>query len=99
MSQKADLIKQARSLILRHLEIIYPSSLNFRSLHQTLCHVDAMYDEQLLTKDLFYLSEKGYLLCTSGKLANMTDRLATFRLTAAGLEIAQQLKEDKALEI
>ena len=106
MTANPILIKQARSLILRNLELVYPSGLNVKSLYQTACVVDQIYDFGLLRKDLAYLMEKGWLLLIGlgpGGRATLADvkeeALTVVKLTAAGLEIAQRLKTDEAIEL
>jgi hypothetical protein len=101
---KTDLIKQARRLILRSLDKVYPSPLNIKCLYQVTCTVDAAYDIAVMRKDIAYLQEKGYLILIKidGKasLADVhRDSLAVVKLTAMGLEVAQNLREDQALEI
>lgn len=100
MTEKQIMIKQARNLILRHLELVYPSGLNVKYLYQTVCAVDEAYDFSLLRKDVAYMREKGYVALVGGKLCDVKpDSLAVVKLTASGLEIAQDLKDDPALEI
>lgn len=101
---KKDMIKQARNLMLRSLDKTYPNGLNVKYLFQVLCTVDECYDFDLLRKDIAYLREKGYLtlVSISGK-ATLADvkpgSLTVVKLTASGLEISQDLKDDPALEI
>ncbi len=107
MSIKAGMIKQARCLVMRNLEIVYPSGLNVKYLYQTVCAVDERYDFSLLCKDIAYLKEKGYveLIALGGKPGKGTmadvkpDSMTVVKLTARGLEIAQDLIDDQALEI
>lgn len=101
---KKDLIKQARILMLRSLDKVYPSPLNIKFLYQVMCTVDDAYDIALMRKDIAYLQEKGYLILikVNGK-ASLSDvhrdSLTVAKLTATGLEVAQNLREDQALEI
>jgi len=100
MAQKPDMIKQTRNLIMRHLEIVYPSGLTSKYLYQTVCAVDAVYEFSLMRKDVAYLMEKGYVVLVGGKLCDVKeDSLTVIKLTAIGLEIAQDVKDDPALEI
>ncbi|RKY12667.1 MAG: hypothetical protein DRP65_00480 [Planctomycetota bacterium] len=93
-------IKQARRLILRNLDLVYPSGLTMRSLYQTVCAVDPMYDFSLFGKDIEYLKAKGYLFFVDDALGGadkFTDKVG--KLTAAGIEVAQRITTDEALDI
>jgi len=100
---KADIIKQARNMILRSIELVYPSGINVSMMHQTLCTVDECYDFALMRKDVAYLIDEGYINLV-GLMKNPTmadvkeDSMTIIKLTASGLEIAQNLKDDPALE-
>ena len=100
---KAEIIKQARNMILRSIELVYPSGINVSMLYQTLCTVDECYDFALMRKDVAYLIDKGYIKLV-GLMKNPTmadvkeDSMTVIKLTATGLEIAQNLKDDPALE-
>lgn len=101
---KRDLIKQARCLMLRSLDRVYPSGLACRLLEQVMCTVDQSYGINLMRKDIAYLLDKGYVVIVriggAGSLADVKrDSLAVVKLTAAGLEVAQHLRDDPALEI
>ena len=93
-------IKQARRQILRNLDLVYPSGLSMRALYQTVCAVDSMYDFGLFGKDVEYLKAKGYVFFVDDALGG-ADRFAdkVGKLTAEGLEVAQRITADKALEI
>ncbi len=101
---RAQMIKQARWLMLRSLERIYESGMTPKMLYQIMCTVDESYGFDLMRKDIAYLREKGYLELVGLKkkitLADIhEDSLIAAKLTAAGLEVAQNLKDDPALEI
>ncbi|HOQ06037.1 MAG TPA: hypothetical protein PKY88_12585 [Anaerohalosphaeraceae bacterium] len=101
---KQDLIRQARNLMLRSLDRVYPSGLSVKLLEQVMCTVDANYGIDLMRKDIAYLLEKGYIEIVSldgeGTLADVRkNSMAVIKLTAVGLEIAQNLKRDPALEV
>ena len=97
---KADIVKQARNLIMRHLELVYPSGLTAKYLYQTVCAVDKAYDFTLMRKDVAYLEEKKYVTLIGGKICDVRPgSLVVVKLTASGLEIAQDVKDDPALEI
>jgi len=98
-------IKQARTLMLRSLDRVYPSGMNAKHLEQVLCTVDEAYGFDLLRKDVAYLRDKGYVsLVTFGGAATLADLqpgsvTTIVKLTPDGLDIAQNLKSDPALEI
>ncbi|HOT73747.1 MAG TPA: hypothetical protein PLX18_11400 [Anaerohalosphaeraceae bacterium] len=100
---KSELIRQTRRLLLRSLDRVYPSPITVKGLFQVLCSVDDSYGIDLLRKDLAYLQEKGYIrilnLDGPASLADVQlDSLTVVKLTAAGLEIAQNLQKDSAIE-
>jgi hypothetical protein len=105
MESKPIIIRQARRLLMRNLERTYPSGLTVKYLYQTACTVDEGYGFDLMRKDLSYLLEKGYIkLVGFGGKARIADihneeSLVVVKLTASGLEIAQGLIEDRAMEI
>ncbi|HQG06745.1 MAG TPA: hypothetical protein PLX18_11080 [Anaerohalosphaeraceae bacterium] len=101
---KRDLIRQARNLMLRSLDRVYPSGLTIRLLEQVMCTVDQNYGMDLMRKDIAYLLEKKYIeilrIDGNGTLADVRkDSMAVVKLTAAGLEITQDLRVDPSLEI
>lgn len=104
MAKKEMLIKQARNLMLRSLDKVYPSGLNAKSLYLVMCTVDEGYGFDLMKKDIAWLLEKGYLtLVNFGGKAALADihegSMTVIKLTAKGLDIAQNLTEDPALEL
>lgn len=101
---RSQMIKQARWLMLRSLERVYESGMMPKMLYQIMCTVDESYGFDLMRKDIAYLRDKGYLtLLTYGGKANLADiredSLVAVKLTATGLEVAQNIKDDPALEI
>lgn len=103
MAKKDMLIKQARNLMMRSLDKVYSSGLTTKYLYQIMCTVDEGYGFDLMKKDVAYLLEKGYIRLTSfGGKATLADvhegSMTTITLTAAGLEVAQNLRSDPALE-
>ena len=99
-SAKAIIIIQARQRIMRSLDLVYPSGLTMKSLYQTVCAVDEMYDFNLLARDVAYLKAKGYIFFIDDAIGGMTDVEAkVVKLTAEGMEIAQDVIDDPALEI
>jgi hypothetical protein len=100
---KEMIIKQARILLLRSLDKVYPSGINAKMLYQIMCTVDPGYGFDLMKKDVAYFLEKGYIrLIGLGACATLADlhegTMTVLTLTAAGLEVAQHLKDDAALE-
>ncbi len=97
---KAIMIKQARCQILRNLDIVYPSGLTMKSLYQTVCSVDEMYDFNLLVKDIAYLRDKGYVKYVDDAMGGMGSvEKKVVKLTADGKEVAEGTDIDEALEI
>ena len=93
-------IIQTRRNILRNLDLVYPTGLTVRFLYRTVCAVNEMYDMSLLAKDIAYLKEKGYVKYIDDVMGGM-DKFEdkTVKLTARGLEIAQDVIDDEALEV
>ena len=99
-SAKALVIIEARQRIMRSLELVYPSGLTMKRLYHTVCAVNEMYDFNLLQRDISYLKAKGYLLFVDEAIGGMTDiEQKVVKLTPEGLEIAQDVIDDLALEI
>ena len=103
MAKKEMIIKQARNLMMRSLDKVYSSGMTAKLLYQVMCTVDEGYGFDLMKKDIAYLLEKGYitLIGFGGKatLADVReDSMTAVKLTAAGLEVAQNLRSDPALE-
>jgi len=100
MTAESVRIKHIRQSILCNLDLVYPSGLRTRSLYQTVCAIDEMYDFNLFGKDIAYLKDKGYISYIDdafGGMTNFADR--TVKLTATGKEIAERTQTDTALEI
>ncbi|MFA5187030.1 MAG: hypothetical protein WC551_11160 [Patescibacteria group bacterium] len=98
------IIKQARQLMLRSLDKVYPSGLTAKFMEQVMCTVDQGYGFDLMKKDIAYLCEKGYIkLVGFGGKATLADihegSSTTIILTADGLEVAQNIIHDEALEL
>ena len=101
---KSIMIKQARLLMIRALSKVYDGGLNCKYLEQIMCTVDESYSFDLIRKDVAYLKEKGYVRITRiGGVGTMADvregSMTVISLTALGLEVAQELHKDPALEI
>ena len=93
-------IKQTRRAVLRNLDLVYPSGLGMQMLYQTVCAIDVMYDFNLFAKDIEYLRAKGYIYFVDDEIGGADSfRNKVGKLTAEGLEIAQKITKDRALEI
>jgi hypothetical protein len=96
-------IKRVRNEVLVALKMVYPAALQGDQLLRTLLTVFPHLEWDQLRKDLAYLCEKGYvqrIIAGSEADARTTPcRKRWFRLTSAGVEIADHCVEDKALEV
>ena len=103
MAQYAERIKEVRGRILYVLKRVYPNPRTAFSLFTTLLKIFSDLDEGDFRKDVAYLLEKGYI----GRVETDEERhpAATslrerwYRLTAAGVEIIDQVIDDPALEV
>jgi len=93
-------IIQIRNCILRNLDLVYPTGLRIGFLYQTICTIDELYDYKLLAKDITYLKAKGYIVYVDDAMGGMDEfKDQVVKLTAIGLEVAQKITKDPALEI
>lgn len=96
-------IKRVRNELLVALKMLYPAALQGEQILRSLLAIFPQLEWDQLKKDLAYLSEKGYIqriIADSESDARITPyRKRWFRLTTAGVEIADHCVEDKALEI
>ncbi len=100
MTLQAFKIKQCRNHILDNLDMVYPSGMTTKGLYLTVCHIDPLYDRNLFGKDVTYLHEKGYVTYVDDKIGGMPDfDKKVVKLTAQGKEIAEQTRNDPALDI
>ena len=99
----AGMIKKIRREILVNLKMVYPASLQGQDLFTTLLNIFPDYEWAIFRQDLAYLIEKGYVertMPTSGGDANLVPwKKRWFDLTASGVEIADQVRHDEALEV
>ena len=86
-------IKKTRRDILETLKMFYPGSHDFLTIALTLPEIEDCH----LKVDLSYLIDKGYVAWTN-KRPNLEWRKREFRLTAAGVETADRINKDQALE-
>ncbi len=95
-------IKRVRQETLAVLKILYPAGLQGGQLLRTLLAVFPQLEWEQFRKDLAYLCEKGYLqrVATQSEADERYTpwRRRWFRLTPAGVEIADRCVRDEALE-
>ena len=101
---KPQRIKRVRNEVLISLKTFYPSAMEAVSLYRALLGVfpDLVWPDFL--KDLAYLDDKGYIRRAiqtgeRGQEEITTPRRRWWRLTSAGVEIADGCVNDSALEI
>ncbi len=96
-------IKRIRREILVALKMLYPAALPADQLLRSLLSIFPDLEWDSFRKDLAYLTEKGYLTRVTTDTepdAQLTPwRKRWFRLTSAGVEIADQCVRDHALEL
>ena len=95
-------IKRIRSEILVALKMLYPAALQAEQLLRSMLSVFPDLEWGAFRRDLAYLCEKGYLQRVVS--ANESDERLTpwrrrwFRLTSEGMEVAEHVINDPALE-
>ena len=96
-------IKRVRNELLVALKMLYPAALQGDQVLRSLLAIFPQLEWDQVKKDLAYLSEKGYIqriIADSEIDARITPyRKRWFRMTSAGVEIADHCVEDKALEV
>ncbi len=96
-------IKRVRNELLVALKMLYPAALQGEQVLRTLLTLFPQLEWDQLRKDLAYLLEKGYvqrIIAENESDARLTPwRKRWFRLTSAGVEVADHCVEDKALDI
>ena len=101
--QAARRIKQVRHEILVALKMLYPSALQGEQLLRSLLGLFPMLEWDDFRKDLAYLCEKGYtarVLSDAEGTGQATPwRKRWFRLTSAGVEVADACVCDPAVEV
>lgn len=95
-------IKRIRNEILVALKMLYPAPLQAEQLFRSLLGLFPTLEWEAFRRDLAYLSEKGYLKRVVSELEGderLTPwRMRWFRLTSSGLEVAEHLISDPALD-
>jgi hypothetical protein len=96
------LIKRIRNEALVALKVVYPAALQAERLLRSLLVLFPTLEFDHLRRDLHYLIEKGYVVrvITDSESDNALTpwRQRWFRLTTAGIELADRCIKDPALE-
>ncbi len=100
--RKTRQIKRMRNEILVAMKVVYPAALQAETLFRSLLTLFPMLEFDHVKRDLHYLSEKDYLQRVQTDLDNGNGltpwRRRWFRLTTAGLELADHCISDPALD-
>ena len=98
-----DIMLLQRKILLSQLSIFYPTAIEGRTLFHGVLGASPEYTKHRCFRDLSYLQEKGYVAQRRpGRRADPREaewQSTYWALTAAGLEIAQRVERDPALEI
>jgi hypothetical protein len=95
-------IKRVRNEILVVLKVVYPGALQAEQILRSLLALFPTLDFERVKRDLHYLTQKNYVERVASD-AESDNGLASwrrrwFRLTSAGLEIAERCVQDPALD-
>jgi len=95
-------IKRIRNELVVALKVVYPAALQSEQLLRSLLVLFPTLEFEQVKRDCHYLTEKGYIervSTDSESDASLTPwRRRWFRLTARGMELADQCIHDPALE-
>lgn len=95
-------IARVRNEILVALKLIYPAALPAEQILRSLLSVFPTLEWQPFRSDLCYLSEKGYVqrvIADSESDQHLTPwRRRWFRITTQGMEVADRLIDDPAMD-
>jgi hypothetical protein len=92
-------IKTARGRLLSNLNLLYPHTIQVRSLYRTVCY-DPFYSADYFEKDIAYLLSKDYISFVDEIIGGESDFYKrTVILTSRGKEVAEGTVNDPALEI
>ncbi len=101
--QSARRIKRVRSEILVALKMLYPAALQGDQLMRSLLVLFPALEWDHFRRDLAYLCEKRYLIRVVSDAERAPQatpwRKRWFRLTSAGLEVADHCVNDPALDV
>ena len=89
---RAMVIKQSRCKLIGVLKMFYPIEAGFLTLGNVLPTVERNH----LIQDLAYLMDKKYATCVNERKSQSWDA-KEFKLTAAGVEVADRIIQDKAI--
>lgn len=95
-------IRRVRGEVLRAMKMVYPGAMRGRQLLRSLLVIWPDLEWEHFRKDLAYLQDKGYVrrvVAGAEDPAEMPWRRRYFRLTAAGVEVADECVRDPALEV
>lgn len=95
-------ITEDRKLVLGLLNVRYPNYVPGESIFRIILGVSTEYTKRRLRRDLSYFNDKGYVAFKGLHgidAMSITVKDCSFALTAQGLEIAQKLIKDPALDI
>lgn len=99
----ADRIKLIRREILVSLKAVYPAAFKLDTLFRSLLGVFPELEFDTFRQDVAYLQDKGYIERKMPRSCDHPDmvpwRERWFELTASGVEIADRVRRDAALEI
>ncbi len=100
---EADRIKTLRREVLVNLKMVYPAAFQGQPLFEALLMVFPDYEWSHFRQDLAYLIAKGYLARLMPQSHANPEGVPWprrwFALTAAGVEIADKVRFDEALEV
>lgn len=83
------------------LNMRYPNFIRGETVFNAMIATNVEYTKQRLRRDLWYLNQKGYAMFRGNQgidIETITINGCSFALTASGFELANGLKQDKALE-
>ncbi len=95
-------VKRVRNEILVALLMIYPAALQADQLLRSLLALFPTLEWQQIKRDIFYLAEKGYVqrvVADTEEDERLTPwRRRWFRITPTGMEVADRLINDPAIQ-
>lgn len=100
--QQAQSIMEDRRNILESLNMRYPNYISGSTIFKIILGNSQDYTKRRLVRDMTYFNEKGYvkfrgLHGIEAMSINVND--CAFALTAAGMDVAQRLVRDQALDV
>ncbi len=95
-------IRRDRRGIMALLRMCYPGSMEGEEVYTTIVDSNPTYERSYLVKDMNYLHEKGYVSFRGNAgidVMRISVQDCSFKLTAKGTEVADQIVDDPALDI